>query len=174
MVFQTTHHDVWDADLHHAPVLITVQKGTRQIAAVAIATKRGLMFILDRNTGKPIYPVEERRVPTYGFVPTALPAAPHLAWAAGTGLLFAGGPQPHHARAGGLLRRHAEAWQHGAAGRARWASDRRPLSPLRRKRVHSLPLDKRWRRVGGHVVRPWPRICLRPYRGSWRGLPSHS
>lgn len=73
--YQTTHHDLWDSDLHHAPVLITVQKGTRRIASVAIATKRGLMFILDRNTGKPIYPVEERRVPTYGFVPTELPSA---------------------------------------------------------------------------------------------------
>lgn len=72
--YQTTHHDVWDADLHHAPVLITVRQGNKTIPSVAIATKRGLMFMLDRNTGKPIYPVEERRVPTDGFVPTELPS----------------------------------------------------------------------------------------------------
>jgi quinoprotein glucose dehydrogenase len=80
--YQMTHHDLWDADLHHAPVLINVQKGIQVIPAVAIATKRGLMFMLDRNTGKPIYPVEERRFPTDGFVPTELPSAtqPYPVW----------------------------------------------------------------------------------------------
>lgn len=66
--FQATHHDLWDADLHHAPVLIRIQQGTKVVPAVAVATKRGLMFMLNRDTGKPVHPVEERAVPTDGFI----------------------------------------------------------------------------------------------------------
>jgi glucose dehydrogenase len=62
--FQTTHHDVFDADLAAAPALIDVVHNGRRIPAVAQVTKMGgMMFILDRVTGKPIYPVEERKVP---------------------------------------------------------------------------------------------------------------
>ena len=61
--FQTVHHDVWDYDLESAPVLFDVmQKGTK-IPAVAIIGKAGLMFILDRRNGNPIFGVEERPVP---------------------------------------------------------------------------------------------------------------
>jgi len=62
--FQTTHHDVFDADLAAAPALIDVVRNGRRIPAVAQVTKMGgMLFILDRLTGKPIYPVEERKVP---------------------------------------------------------------------------------------------------------------
>jgi glucose dehydrogenase len=62
--FQTTHHDVFDADLSAAPALIDVVRDGRRIPAVAQVTKMGgMLFILDRLTGNPIYPVEERRVP---------------------------------------------------------------------------------------------------------------
>jgi glucose dehydrogenase len=62
--FQTTHHDVFDADLAAAPALIDVVHDGRRIPAVAQVTKMGgMVFILDRLTGKPIYPVEERKVP---------------------------------------------------------------------------------------------------------------
>jgi quinoprotein glucose dehydrogenase len=62
--FQTTHHDVFDADLAAAPSLIDVVHNGRKIPAVAQVTKMGgMLFILDRLTGKPIYPVEERKVP---------------------------------------------------------------------------------------------------------------
>jgi glucose dehydrogenase len=62
--FQTTHHDVFDADLAAAPALIDVVHDGRHIPAVAQVTKMGgMVFILDRATGKPIYPVEERKVP---------------------------------------------------------------------------------------------------------------
>ena len=60
--FQTVHHDVWDRDAPTPPVLVTVKKDGRTIPAVAQATKSGLIFVLDRLTGQPIYPVEERRV----------------------------------------------------------------------------------------------------------------
>jgi len=62
--FQTTHHDVFDADLAAAPALIDVVHNGRKIPAVAQVTKMGgMLFILDRATGKPLYPVEERKVP---------------------------------------------------------------------------------------------------------------
>lgn len=61
--FQTVHHDIWDYDVPAAPALITVRKRGRDIPAVAVATKVGHLFILNRETGKPIFPVEERPVP---------------------------------------------------------------------------------------------------------------
>lgn len=61
--FQTVHHDVWDYDLESAPVLINVEHHGEKIPAVAIIGKAGLMFILDRRNGKPIFGVEEKPVP---------------------------------------------------------------------------------------------------------------
>jgi quinoprotein glucose dehydrogenase len=61
--FQVVHHDIWDADLAGAPALIDVAQGGRTIPAVAVINKPGLLFLLDRVTGKPIYGVEERPVP---------------------------------------------------------------------------------------------------------------
>lgn len=62
--FQVVHHDIWDGDLSGAPALIDVKQGSRTIPAVAIINKPGLLFLLDRVTGKPIYGVEERPVPS--------------------------------------------------------------------------------------------------------------
>lgn len=61
--FQTTHHDVWDYDIPAPPNLVTVMHGGRRIDAVAQVTKTGDLFVLDRETGKPLFPVEERPVP---------------------------------------------------------------------------------------------------------------
>ena len=60
--FQVVHHDIWDADLTGAPALIDVKQGGRTIPAVAVINKVGLLFLLDRVSGKPIYGVEERPV----------------------------------------------------------------------------------------------------------------
>ncbi|HET6255079.1 MAG TPA: PQQ-binding-like beta-propeller repeat protein [Puia sp.] len=60
--FQTVHHDVWDRDPPTPPVLMTVKKDGREIPAVAQVTKSGFVFLLDRTTGRPLYPVEERSV----------------------------------------------------------------------------------------------------------------
>jgi quinoprotein glucose dehydrogenase len=60
--FQTVHHDLWDYDLAAQPALVRVTQDGRPRDAVAQATKMGLLFLLDRETGTPIFPVEERRV----------------------------------------------------------------------------------------------------------------
>ena len=57
--FQTVHHDIWDYDVASPPELYTV-KGR---AAMAVGSKTGHVFLLDRATGKPLFPVEERAVP---------------------------------------------------------------------------------------------------------------
>lgn len=61
--YQTTHHDVLDRDLPSPPVLIEVKKDGKTIDAIAQATKQGFLFVLDRDNGKPIFPVEELPVP---------------------------------------------------------------------------------------------------------------
>ncbi len=61
--FQAVHHDIFDYDLESAPVMIMVHRDGKDIPAVALTSKTGLMFILDRRNGKSIYGVEERPVP---------------------------------------------------------------------------------------------------------------
>ena len=61
--FQVVHHDLWDFDMTGAPALIDVKQGGKTIPAVVAVSKVGLVFLLDRVTGKPIYGVEERPVP---------------------------------------------------------------------------------------------------------------
>lgn len=61
--FQMTHHDLWDYDAEAAPTLIDVVQNGKKIPAVVAISKISLMFFLNRETGKPIYPVEERPVP---------------------------------------------------------------------------------------------------------------
>src|SRR3954468_6963191 len=61
--FQTVHHDLWDYDVASPPILFDWQKDGRTVAAVGIASKTGHFFVLDRATGQPLIPVEERAVP---------------------------------------------------------------------------------------------------------------
>ena len=61
--FQTTHHGLWDYDLPAAPTLLDVTVDGKVIKALAQVTKQGFVFVLDRETGKPIWPIEERPVP---------------------------------------------------------------------------------------------------------------
>ncbi len=61
--FQAVHHDLWDYDLACLPSLVTVNHNDRRTDAVAQVTKFGRVFLLDRETGKPLFPVEERPVP---------------------------------------------------------------------------------------------------------------
>ncbi|MBA2933733.1 membrane-bound PQQ-dependent dehydrogenase, glucose/quinate/shikimate family [Sphingomonas sp. CGMCC 1.13654] len=65
-IFQTTHHDVWDYDVGAQPTLFDLQQNGRTVHALAQATKRGEIFLLDRVTGKPIAPVVERPAPQGG------------------------------------------------------------------------------------------------------------
>ena len=61
--FQTIHHDIWDLDNVSAPQLITVRHNGRRIDAVAHAGKTGFMYVFNRVTGEPLWPIEERPVP---------------------------------------------------------------------------------------------------------------
>jgi quinate dehydrogenase (quinone) len=61
--FQTVHHDLWDYDLPTAPRLITVKHDGKTVDAVAQPTKQGFLFVFNRLTGEPLWPVEERPVP---------------------------------------------------------------------------------------------------------------
>ncbi|HSM40434.1 MAG TPA: PQQ-binding-like beta-propeller repeat protein, partial [Afifellaceae bacterium] len=61
--FQTIHHDMWDLDIPQAPKLLTVNHDGEEIKAVAQATKQGLLFVFNRETGEPLWPIEERPVP---------------------------------------------------------------------------------------------------------------
>ena len=64
--FQTVHHDLWDYDVPAQPTLFTLRRDGREIPALVQATKMGMLFILHRETGEPLFPVEERPVPQAG------------------------------------------------------------------------------------------------------------
>ena len=61
--FQVVHHDVWDYDLANAPTLVTLERNGRKVDALVQVSKMGFVFVFDRVTGKPLFPIEERRVP---------------------------------------------------------------------------------------------------------------
>ena len=61
--FQTVHHDLWDYDLATGPKLLTVRHKGKAVDVVAQATKFGFLYVFDRVTGEPLWPVEERAVP---------------------------------------------------------------------------------------------------------------
>jgi quinoprotein glucose dehydrogenase len=73
--FQTSHHPLWDYDLPTAPILVDAVKDGRTIKALAQATKQGLLFVLNRETGEPVWPipevaVEQGNVPGEWYSPT--------------------------------------------------------------------------------------------------------
>ena len=61
--FQTVHHDLWDYDNASPPLLATITHNGKRVDVVMQATKTGQLFVLDRDSGKPVFPVEERAVP---------------------------------------------------------------------------------------------------------------
>jgi len=64
--YQIVHHDVWDLDLPSQPMLVELEQGGERRPVVIQLTKQGLIFVFDRETGEPVFPVEERPVPTDG------------------------------------------------------------------------------------------------------------
>lgn len=62
--YQTVHHDIWDYDLPAPPNPVKLFKDGKEVDAVAQLSKQGFVYILDRETGKPIFPIEERPVPS--------------------------------------------------------------------------------------------------------------
>jgi quinoprotein glucose dehydrogenase len=86
--FQTVHHDLWDYDNASPPALVNVVRDGKTLPAVVQATKTGQLFVLHRETGQPIFPVEERKVPAstvpgeeaspiQPFTTTTPPLSPH-------------------------------------------------------------------------------------------------
>src|SRR5881392_2521132 len=86
--FQTVHHDLWDYDNASPPALVTITHDGASVPAVLQTTKTGMLFVLDRETGRPIFPVEERPVPssdipgeeasrTQPFTAVTPPLSPH-------------------------------------------------------------------------------------------------
>ena len=67
--FQTVHHDIWDLDNNSAPQLTAIRRDGRTIDVVAMASKTGYLYVFDRATGQPIWPIEERPVPQKTAVP---------------------------------------------------------------------------------------------------------
>lgn len=67
--FQEIHHDTWDKDLPTPPALVTVMHNGQSIDAVAQPTKTGFVFLLDRETGNSLFPIEERPVPVNSMLP---------------------------------------------------------------------------------------------------------
>jgi quinoprotein glucose dehydrogenase len=67
--FQTVHHDIWDLDNNSAPQLTTIRRNGRTTDVVAMASKTGYLYVFDRVTGQPIWPIEERPVPQKTTVP---------------------------------------------------------------------------------------------------------
>ncbi|HVR29800.1 MAG TPA: pyrroloquinoline quinone-dependent dehydrogenase [Thermoanaerobaculia bacterium] len=61
--FQTVHHDLWDYDVASPPTLYSVERGDTTVHGIAIGSKTGHLFLLHRETGEPLLPVEERPVP---------------------------------------------------------------------------------------------------------------
>ena len=61
--FQMVHHDIWDYDNATAPKLLTVRHDGKMVDVVAQAGKTGFLYVFDRVTGKPLWPIEERAVP---------------------------------------------------------------------------------------------------------------
>ena len=61
--FQVVHHPIWDYDLSSAPLLADINVGGKSIKAVALPTKEGYLYVFDRVTGQPVWPIEEKPVP---------------------------------------------------------------------------------------------------------------
>ena len=61
--FQNSRHDIWDRDLPTAPALVTVAHDGREVDAVAQPAKSGYIYLFDRQTGQPLFPIEDRKVP---------------------------------------------------------------------------------------------------------------
>ena len=110
--FQTVHHDVWDYDLPAQPGLYTLTIDGAPREVVVQVTKTGLVFVLDRDTGEPVIPVEERPVPQDGAAPGEV-LSPTQPFPVRPGMLVPDRVNPdrcvwrHRFRQGGMRRRRS-------------------------------------------------------------------
>ena len=134
--YQVVHHDLWDYDLTAAPQLVTVKHGGKTIDAVAQAAKHGFLFVFDRVTGKPLWPIEERPIPksempgeqTWPTQP--FPTKPAAVRAPADDRRRSDAVLPHRRRAGDVGRA-AEEGEAAACSRRFRPSTRRSPSPAR-------------------------------------------
>ena len=61
--YQIVHHDIWDYDTNSAPVLFDMQQDGKTVPALIQSSKMGFLYVLNRLTGKPIFPIDEKPVP---------------------------------------------------------------------------------------------------------------
>jgi len=71
--YQVVHHDLWDRDLPANPNLVTIKHNGKMIDAVAQISKGGFIFLFDRTNGQPVFPIEEKPVPTTPALPGEQP-----------------------------------------------------------------------------------------------------
>ena len=77
---QLVHHDIWDYDTNSAPVLIDIKKDGKTIPALVQSAKQGFLYVLNRQTGEPIYPIDEKAVPKSDVAgEEASPTQPYVA-----------------------------------------------------------------------------------------------
>jgi quinoprotein glucose dehydrogenase len=66
--FQAVHHDLWDYDFPTSPVLVSIKKDGKNIDAVVQVSKQGFIYMLERETGKPVHPIVEKPVPASDLI----------------------------------------------------------------------------------------------------------
>ena len=146
---QLVHHDIWDYDLAAPPTLVEARRNGRVIPGVALITKMGILFVFNRETGEPMYGMEERPVPqttAQGRMDVADAAVPAQAAAARAQLAEEERARQGHAGARGALQ--------GALGEIQ-AVGRGALRPVAREAGHrGVPRRDRWRQLAGRDVQP--------------------
>ncbi len=110
--FQVVRHDIWDNDLQAPPLLFDAQVDGRTVPAVAVVSKNSLLFVLDRTTGEPILPIEQRAFPASATPGEA--AAPRQPYPAAT---------PPLARTGFSMAELAELTPEHTAACRQWIAD---------------------------------------------------
>ncbi len=141
--YQLVHHGIWDHDIPCAPILVDIRRDGKVIKAVAQPTKQAFMYVFDRVTGQPLWPIEERPVPK-GDVPGECYCADAAVPAQRTRPAV-------QLRPAGIRRRRSHRL-HARAARRRRARRSRDTSTVRSSRRRSSARRKgRWRRSR------WPR-----------------
>ena len=138
--FQTIHHDVWDYDPDAAPQLVTVKHDGKTVDAVALASKNDFLYVFDRVTGKPLWPIEERPVPASdvpGEVTSKTQPIPD-----GSAPIWAPGDDRE-----GHVRRVHEAGRNPLVERPSHQSENRFLYPAGRRGRYHQPSERERRRI---------------------------
>ncbi len=141
--FQGVHHDIWDRDFPSPPALLSVRHNGGCVDAVAQITKQGFLYLFDRTSGKPLFPIEERHYPA-SEVPGEV-ASPYPAFTR-----YASAVHPAGAHPGSTDHAYPEAHEKAVKDFATFRSGR-PVSTHRTQPGDSrLPLLPGWCRMG------WP------------------